>query len=231
MKYAIISDIHGNTEAFKAVLADAKKRGCGKVICLGDLTGYGNDSVGCVKLAMKKVDVCLMGNHDSACCGKEDPLEVAMIRNYDVDVETRDLLSDEQMTWLRARPYGTVGQGFACTHGEFSSPRGWGYICAPSDAWQSLWTREEPILFVGHTHVPMLMKQSAADVKLAKSFDEKAVFKGMAGLKVMKSRSCSVTPGARYVVNVGSVGRPRAGSKRSYAIYDAAAKKIALMNF
>ena len=39
MKYAVISDIHGNTNAFKAALLDAKKRGCGKVVCLGDLTG------------------------------------------------------------------------------------------------------------------------------------------------------------------------------------------------
>ena len=52
MKYAVISDIHGNTNAFKAALLDAKKRGCGKVVCLGDLTGYGDDSLGCVKLAM-----------------------------------------------------------------------------------------------------------------------------------------------------------------------------------
>ena len=60
MKYAIISDIHGNTNAFKAALLDAKNRGCGKVVCLGDLTGYGDDSLGCVKLAMARLDVCLM---------------------------------------------------------------------------------------------------------------------------------------------------------------------------
>lgn len=231
MKYAIMSDIHGNTAAFKAALADAKKRGCGKITCLGDLTGYGEDSVGCVKLAMKATDVCLMGNHDSACCGKEDPLVVAMIRNYDVDVETRELLSEEQMEWLRARPYVWKGPGCACTHGEFSSPRAWGYVFKPEDAWMSLWSRDEPILFMGHTHVPALMKQSAASAKLTKSLDEKEVIKGMRGLKTLKAKSCTVQPGARYVVNVGSVGRPRRGSTHSYATYDAAAKKIALVTF
>ena len=40
MKYAIISDIHGNLGAFKRAVADAKKRKCQKIICLGDLTGY-----------------------------------------------------------------------------------------------------------------------------------------------------------------------------------------------
>ena len=41
MKYAIISDIHGNLEAFKRAVAYAKKRKCQKIICLGVLTGYG----------------------------------------------------------------------------------------------------------------------------------------------------------------------------------------------
>ena len=44
MKYAIMSDIHGNLEAFKRAVADAKKRKCKKIICLGDLTGYGKQS-------------------------------------------------------------------------------------------------------------------------------------------------------------------------------------------
>ena len=35
MKYAIMSDIHGNLEAFKRAVADAKKRKCKKIICLG----------------------------------------------------------------------------------------------------------------------------------------------------------------------------------------------------
>ena len=229
MKYAIISDVHGNLAAFKAALADAKKRGCGKIVCLGDLTGYGDDSVGCVKLAMKRVDVCLMGNHDSACCGKEDPLEVAMIRNYDVDVATRELLTDEQMTWLRGRPYGWVGPGFACTHGEFSGPSGWGYITRPSDAWPSLFSRDEQILFVGHAHAPLLMKMPAESVRKMKSFDEAEAQEGLRGLKVVKGRSCSISPGARYVINVGSIGLPRKDSKPTYAIYDATARKVLLV--
>ena len=229
MKYALLSDIHGNLAAFKAALADAKKRGCAKVVCLGDLTGYGDESAKCVALAMKRMDVCLMGNHDSACCGKEDPFEVMMIRNYDKDVAAREQLSGEQMMWLRSRPYGWVGPGFACTHGEFSSPMGWGYILKPSDAWQSLWTRTEPILFCGHTHVPLIMKQSPSDAKKSRSLDELEALSGMRGLKILKSRFCTITPGARYVINVGSVGRPRMNSAATYCIYDTTASKVQLV--
>ena len=229
MKYAIISDIHGNTNAFNAALLDAKKRGCGKVVCLGDLTGYGDDSLGCVKLAMARLDVCLMGNHDSACCGKEAPFEVSMIRNYAVDVATRNLLGEEQMTWLRDRPYVWVGPGFACTHGEFSGPSGWGYITRPSDAWSSLWSRDEQVLFVGHTHVPLIMMMSAESARKMKSIDEAEANEGIRGLKVVKATACAIKPGARYVINVGSIGRPREGSKATYAVFDTGAKKVSLV--
>ena len=100
MKYAIMSDIHGNLEAFKRAVADAKKRKCQKIICLGDLTGYGKQSKECVEYAMQHVDLCLMGNHDSACCEMEDPDVVAENRNFDVDVATRRLLTFGQMAWL-----------------------------------------------------------------------------------------------------------------------------------
>jgi predicted phosphodiesterase len=57
MKYAIMSDIHGNLGAFKRAVADAKRRRCKKIICLGDLTGYSTQSKECVDFAMKTMDV------------------------------------------------------------------------------------------------------------------------------------------------------------------------------
>ena len=227
MKYAIISDVHGSLKAFKSALADAKKRRCSKIVCLGDLTGYGAESDKCVALAMTRTDVCLMGNHDSACCGKEDPYEVAsVLNNYQTAVEDREKLTEEQMAWLSARPYCWNGPGFACVHAEFSAPEEWGYIKRPSDAWRSLWSRNEQILFCGHTHIPVIMEQSALDVKKSRSFDEETANAGMRGLKALSARSCKVAPGARYVVNVGSVGLPRRESAATYAIFDTTAKKI-----
>ena len=105
----------------------------------------------------------------------------------DVDVATRNFLDKEQMTWLRGRPYGWVGPGFACTHGEFSGPSGWGYITRPSDAWPSLWSRDEQVLFVGHTHVPLIMMMSAESARKMKSIDEAEANEGMRGLKVVKA--------------------------------------------
>ena len=38
---AIISDIHSNLEALTAVLDDIAARGITRILCLGDVVGYG----------------------------------------------------------------------------------------------------------------------------------------------------------------------------------------------
>ena len=70
MKVAIISDIHGNRQAFEAVLTDIAEENVEQVWCLGDLVGYGADPDTCVELAREHAAVCLAGNHDLAVAGK-----------------------------------------------------------------------------------------------------------------------------------------------------------------
>ena len=41
-KIAIISDIHGNLEAFKTIIKDIEKRGINRIFCLGDIIGKGS---------------------------------------------------------------------------------------------------------------------------------------------------------------------------------------------
>jgi len=61
---AVISDIHGNAEALRAVLDDIDRRGAERIICLGDIIGYGPDPLECVDLVRKRCAWSLMGNHD-----------------------------------------------------------------------------------------------------------------------------------------------------------------------
>ncbi|MBL9001864.1 MAG: metallophosphoesterase family protein [Phycisphaerae bacterium] len=64
MPTAVISDIHANASALRAVLADIQARGITRIICLGDTVGYGPDPLECVDLVREKCAWCLMGNHD-----------------------------------------------------------------------------------------------------------------------------------------------------------------------
>ena len=64
-KIAIISDIHGNLEALQAALKDIRAAGVQRIICLGDVVGYGPNPVECLNIA-RKFDVVLCGNHEWA---------------------------------------------------------------------------------------------------------------------------------------------------------------------
>src|SRR3989442_561304 len=48
VRYAVVSDIHGNLEALDAVLADAASR-TDAILCLGDVVGYGADPCACIE--------------------------------------------------------------------------------------------------------------------------------------------------------------------------------------
>lgn len=64
MPTAVISDIHANAAALRTVLADIESRGITRIVCLGDMVGYGPDPLECVDLVMQKAAWSLMGNHD-----------------------------------------------------------------------------------------------------------------------------------------------------------------------
>ena len=66
MRLAIISDIHGNLEAFRAVMADIDQNRVDGLACLGDNIGYGPDSEEVVKLICERDIPCVMGNHELA---------------------------------------------------------------------------------------------------------------------------------------------------------------------
>ncbi len=72
MRYAIISDIHNNLPAFRAVLEDIERQNIDKICCLGDLLGYGPNPLECVELLLelhdnKRLAFYIPGNHDQAC--------------------------------------------------------------------------------------------------------------------------------------------------------------------
>ena len=48
MRVAIIADIHANLEALEAALIAIEREGIDRIICLGDIVGYGPDPLGCI---------------------------------------------------------------------------------------------------------------------------------------------------------------------------------------
>ena len=56
---AIISDIHANMEALVAVMADIDARAIKRIICLGDVVGYGPNPLECMDLVMRRCEFSL----------------------------------------------------------------------------------------------------------------------------------------------------------------------------
>src|SRR5690606_34498798 len=64
---AIITDIHGNSPALRAVLKDISYRGVDHIYCLGDLVGIGPDSNEVIEMLLCQDNISFVkGNHDSA---------------------------------------------------------------------------------------------------------------------------------------------------------------------
>ena len=66
MKYAIISDIHGNIIALKEAMRLIEEENVEKIICLGDIVGIGTRSDECVKYLLNYKDklIAVRGNHE-----------------------------------------------------------------------------------------------------------------------------------------------------------------------
>ena len=64
MKICILSDIHGNYEALKKCVNEAKKLNINRFFCLGDYVGYYYEPDKCIDLLKKINAVCIKGNHE-----------------------------------------------------------------------------------------------------------------------------------------------------------------------
>jgi len=65
MRVALLSDLHGNDVAFRAVLADIRKQGADQIVCLGDIATLGAQPQRTVELLLELNCPCIMGNHDA----------------------------------------------------------------------------------------------------------------------------------------------------------------------
>ena len=65
MRIAVLSDIHGNLEALTKALKIISKQKVDKIICLGDIVGYGVDSKECYEILKNKNCDFIIGNHEA----------------------------------------------------------------------------------------------------------------------------------------------------------------------
>jgi diadenosine tetraphosphatase ApaH/serine/threonine PP2A family protein phosphatase len=197
MRVAVVSDIHANLHALEAVLAEIDAEQPDELWCLGDLVGYGPKPNECCRLIRERATLSLCGNHDLGVLGTIDLADFA----GDAGVAarwTRTVLAAEERTWLETLSPQGVRDNAQLFH---ASPRDpiWEYVLSDHIALLSLQATTAPLVLVGHSHVPL-------SVALA---GEK--FSG--GIAIGGTET--PLPGARRLLNPGSVGQPRDGDPRA----------------
>ena len=241
-KIVIVSDIHANWPAFRAVLADMKKLGpfTGKY-CLGDTVGYGPFPNECVEAVRSEGFESVLGNHDRAVRGGDYDFnsDASLAVEYNIDV-----LNGKSLDYLRGlsnKPFFDPRERFGLVHGSFASnAHGFVsdncgatefediYVLHEEDAYRAMagmqykegddWV-SVPIGFVGHTHFPMMAR---ATMRFKDGEVTHLQRRGMSVKTIGDYRNRTIDlefmPPAesedlpKILVNFGSVGQPRHGS-------------------
>jgi diadenosine tetraphosphatase ApaH/serine/threonine PP2A family protein phosphatase len=207
MRYAILADIHGNLEAFRAVMRDIEDRGgVDELWCLGDMVGYGPEPSACLDLLREYPHACVAGNHDWAAAGRIDT------EDFNPDAAAACEWTSKQLTstdkdYLKNLPLTLVRGDFTLAHGSPRDPL-YEYIFSVVSAEDNLLSVGTVHCLIGHTHVP-------------------AVFSYCEGICRKESLLPVLQLRGRMIINPGGVGQPRDGDPRaSYAVYDDAERVI-----
>ncbi|MCC8961059.1 metallophosphoesterase family protein [Bradyrhizobium sp. Pear76] len=213
MRLALFADIHANRQAFAACLDAARARGAERLICLGDIVGYGADpewAVDTVVDLVAKGAVAVRGNHDNAIGVPSDSMNADAQAAIDW---TRSRLSGEQKAFLAGLPIMREEDNRLYVHSEASDPAKWRYVRDTSDAARSMMATELQITFCGHIHRPGLYSMS--------STAKMTSFVPTSGVAIQ------LLTGRRWLAVLGSVGQPRDGDPAaSFAMFDTASREI-----
>ena len=180
----VVSDVHANLAALEAAL-DALA-GVERIVCAGDLVGYGPQPNETVALLREAGAACVTGNHDlvavdRASLARCDELAATTL------AWTRGVLDETTRAYLAGLPQALDDGGLLVTHGAPGDP--WHYVRTPADAAAQLAAvPDAPLLVVGHTH-------------RAAAVDER-------GEPTAAEGELALGPG-RWLLNPGSVGQSR----------------------
>jgi predicted phosphodiesterase len=196
MRVAVISDVHANSHALTAVLAQIDDAAVDAVWCLGDTVGYGPRPNECCEAIRERADECLVGNHDLVALGE---LEVSDFNDEAAAaaVWTSQVLTQESRSFLEGLEPLAHLDGADLFHASARDPV-WEYVLTNEAARATLELTSARLVLVGHSHVA-----------LALTFDGTEVIGGLA------PAGFEVELKGRWLLNPGSVGQPRDGDPRA----------------
>jgi diadenosine tetraphosphatase ApaH/serine/threonine PP2A family protein phosphatase len=212
MRWAILSDVHGNLPALESAMDSLEGgRAVDGFAFLGDVLGYGADPNPCIETLRGVCSHWVAGNHDHGVLGLTD------IGQFNDEAQeailwSRGQLHPDHRSFLEGIYLELVTDEFLCVHATPQAPQQWNYIFTLMDAKDALSAMDGDLCFLGHSHVPLALCQD-----------------GNGQIQVLKDDIVEFRPDHRYLINPGSIGQPRDGDPRaSFGIYDSHRKTFHL---
>ncbi|HEX7152366.1 MAG TPA: metallophosphoesterase family protein [Thermoanaerobaculia bacterium] len=207
MRALVVSDLHSNLEALRAVLNHVRRKKFDHVICLGDFVGYGAQPNQVLDLmrGVRAKKVFIRGNHDRVAAGLDDGSGFNSAAKY-AALWTRDHLSAPNRHFLRELPLGPLEyrEALLCHGSPHDEDE---YVFNEYHAAQVLAVYNAPVILYGHTHLPVVF-----------SMDNE--FR-VGGWSVRGEAIIRLDRTRRYLINPGSVGQPRDRNPHaSFMIFD-----------
>jgi diadenosine tetraphosphatase ApaH/serine/threonine PP2A family protein phosphatase len=211
MRIAVLSDIHGNMDAFEKVLDDIEHCRPDAVYSLGDNIGYGPEPERVIQTLMRLRIPSVLGNHELAAKepGFLDWFNPAARQSLRM---TFDLLSADSLNFIRGLPAHLTAPPLLFVHG-FPPDSPTLYTFQVETRIKRLVLKELParICFVGHTHILEILSYDGNDLRDVP----------------FREGPNRLPADQKHLVNIGSVGQPRDGDPRAkYVIWDSTADTL-----
>lgn len=211
MKLAIISDIHANLPALEAVLADIRSENPHRIVCLGDIVGYGASPNECCELVREAKVIAVRGNHDLVAV-QEGGERWFTPEARECILWTREVLDERNHSMFQHLPDVRQVERVTLCHGSLVDPDE--YVYSWRQALSSFSRLPTHVGFLGHTHCASWFYHESDPPR---------------GDGEMKSDggTLKVNLDGHYLVNPGGVGQPRDSNPRAaYALYDDQVEEI-----
>ena len=161
MRVLVISDLHGNWAALRAVVAQER---ADQVFCLGDIVDYGPSPGETLRWVRENATVTVRGNHDTAVAFETSCGASPDFRRLSEETRrlTIPMLSEEERRWVGALPIRTSveldGRRIVLLHAAPDDPL-YQYLPATDvDGWRrAVESVDADIILVGHTHLPVIL--------------------------------------------------------------------------
>jgi diadenosine tetraphosphatase ApaH/serine/threonine PP2A family protein phosphatase len=218
LRIAFISDIHANLQALEAVLAVIDAEGADRLVCLGDIVGYGADPQACVELIAERARggaIVVKGNHDAAVANGV----AGMSRHAASAITwTVEQLDGAARAFLADLPLAEAEDDRLYVHASPAEPLSWPYILETADAFAAFSATEARLTFVGHSHLPVLFHTLAGALYTGKTLSFRPDGEAEVPLAAIR----------RYIAVLPSVGQPRDGNPAAgWGLYDSGSETFA----